>query len=140
MTAHETIQRDLSAKGSSDRSFGLVFAAIFVTVAAWPLIHGGDVRWWSLVVAVAFLVVALAIPRILSPLNRIWTALGLLLHKIVSPVVMGAIFFIAVTPTALLMRILGKTPIPLRFDPTATSYWIARTPPGPSGESMKNQF
>ena len=140
MTFHETTQRDAPVKTSSDRSFGLVFAAVFAIVAAWPLVHGEAVRWWSVPVALAFLIIALATPRILKPLNRIWTAFGLLLHKIVSPIIMGAIFFIAVTPTSFLMRLLGKTPIPLRFDPTATSYWIVRTPPGPSGESMKNQF
>lgn len=140
MTTHETIHRDEPTKISSDRSFGLVFAAVFAIVAAWPLLHGEDIRWWSLIVAAAFLAVALTIPRILNPLNRVWAAFGLLLHKIVSPVIMGAIFFVAVTPTALLMRILGKTPMPLRFDAKASSYWVVRNPPGPAGDTMKNQF
>ena len=140
MTAHETIGHDGPTKTSSDRSFGLVFAAVFAIVAAWPLIHGEEIRWWSAGLAAAFLLVAFTIPHILHPLNRVWTAFGLLLHKIVSPIIMGAIFFVAVTPTALLMRILGKTPMPLRFDPKATSYWIVRTPPSPAGDTMKNQF
>ena len=140
MTVHETTHRDAPAKISSDRSFGLVFAAVFAIVAVWPLIHGEDVRWWGLAVGAAFLLIALTIPRILNPLNRVWAAFGLLLHKIVSPVIMGAIFFVAVTPTALLMRILGKIPMQLRFDPKASSYWIVRTPPGPAGDTMKNQF
>jgi predicted membrane metal-binding protein len=140
MSFHETTLRDAPAKTSSDRSFGLVFAAVFAIVTIWPLIHGEDIRWWSLAIAAAFLVIALAIPRILHPLNRAWTAFGLLLHRIVSPVIMGAIFFVAVTPIALLMRLFGKIPLQLRFDPKAASYWIVRTPPGPAGDTMKNQF
>jgi len=140
MTVHETAHRDVPAKTASDRSFGVVFAAVFAIVAAWPLIHGEGIRWWSAGLAAAFLIAAWAIPRILHPLNRAWAAFGLLLHKIVSPVIMGAIFFIAVTPTALLMRLLGKIPLQLRFDPKAASYWIVRTPPGPDGDTMKNQF
>jgi hypothetical protein len=140
MTVHETAHRDVPAKTASDRSFGVVFAVVFAIVAAWPLIHGEEIRWWGAAIAGAFLIAAFAIPRILHPLNRAWTAFGLLLHKVVSPVIMGAIFFIAVTPTALLMRLLGKVPLQLRFDPKATSYWIVRTPPGPEGETMKNQF
>jgi len=140
MTVHETARHDVAAKPSSDRSFGLVFAAVFAIVAAWPLTHGADPRWGALAVAAAFLVVALTVPKALHPLNRVWTAFGLLLHKIVSPVIMGAIFFLTVTPIALLMRLLGKTPLQLRFEPNATSYWIVRAPPGPSGATMKNQF
>jgi hypothetical protein len=140
MTFHETTQRDAPAKTSSDRSFGVVFTAVFAIVAVWPLLHDEAIRWWSVALAAAFLIAALAVPRILHPLNRAWTAFGLLLHKIVSPVIMGAIFFVAVTPIALLMRMLGKIPLQLRFDPKATSYWIVRTPPGPAGDTMKNQF
>ena len=92
MTVHETAHSDVPTQTASDRSFGLVFTAVFAIVAAWPLIHGEEIRWWSAAVAVAFLVVAQAIPRFLHPLNRAWTAFGLLLHKIVSPVIMGAIF------------------------------------------------
>jgi len=140
MTMHEAALRDVPAKTASDRSFGVVFSAVFATVAAWPLIHGEEIRWWSAAVGGTFLAAALAIPRVLHPLNRLWTAFGLLLHKIVSPIIMGAIFFVAVTLTALLMRLLGKVPLQLRFDPKATSYWIMRTPPGPAGDTMKNQF
>lgn len=140
MTFHEATQNATPDKTSSDRSFGLVFAAVFAIVAAWPLIHGASPRWWSFVIAVGFLAIAVTFPRILHPLNRVWTAFGLLLHKIVSPIIMAAIFFVAVTPIALLMRLLGKIPMQLRFDRQATSYWIVRTPPGPAGDTMKNQF
>ena len=72
--------------------------------------------------------------------QQIWTKFGVLLYTIVSPVVLGFLFYVTVTPIALLMRVLGKDPLRLRRDPDAASYWIDRTPPGPSPESMKNQF
>ena len=88
-----TIERG-PAPESSDRSFGLVFAAVFSIIAGWPLVHWQSPRWWGLVVATAFAVVALVRPQLLHPLNRVWLALGRLLHKIVSPLVMGAVFFL----------------------------------------------
>lgn len=124
----------------SERSFGLVFAAVFTIVALWPLKAGGDVRLWALALAGAFLVVALAAPKLLKPLNLVWFKFGLLLHKIMSPVIMGLLFFVTVTPIGLLMRATGKDPMRLKRDPAATSYWITRDPPGPAPDSMKNQF
>lgn len=125
---------------SSDRSFGMAFAGFFAIVTAWPLTHGGNVRWWSLALAAAFFVAALIVPNVLSPFNRAWAAFGLMLHKIVTPIVMGAIFFLIVTPVSLLMRLFGQIPMQLRFDPKAGSYWIVRNPPGPCDDTMRNQF
>ena len=79
-------------------------------------------------------------PRVLAPLNRLWTRFGILLAKIVNPVVMAGVFFIAVTPIGLLMRLAGKDLLRLRYDSTAETYWIMRTPPGPPPDTMKNQF
>jgi hypothetical protein len=87
-----------------------------------------------------FLVLGLAWPRILAPLNRIWTRLGLFLGMIVSPVVLGLMYFVVVTPIGVLMRCLGKDPLRLRRDPGTKSYWIMREPPGPPGETMRDQF
>ena len=78
--------------------------------------------------------------KALAPLNKWWTKLGVLLYRIVSPVVLGLLFYLTVTPIALLLRLLGKDPLRLRRDPDGASYWIDRTPPGPAPESMKNQF
>jgi len=128
------------APESSDRSFGLVFAAVFSIIAGWPLLHGESPRWWALVVAAAFAAVAFASPRLLHPLNRVWLALGRLLHKIVSPLVMGAIFFAAVTPTGWIMRLRGKDLLSLKRRPDQKSYWIRRPPARPEAETMKNQF
>jgi hypothetical protein len=96
-------------------------------------------EWW-LGAAVVMLAFALAWPVALAPLNRLWLRLGLVLYKVVNPVVMGLVFFTTVVPIGLLMRALGKDPLRLRRQPTADSYWIAREPPGPEPDTMKNQF
>ena len=100
----------------------------------------GQMRIWALVVAAFFAGTALTMPRLLAPLNNLWFRFGLLLHKIVNPFVMGLFFFLTVTPTGLLMRAMGKTPLQLGFDHKAETYWIIRTPPGPAPETMKRQF
>jgi len=138
---HEHIPRHTApVQGSSDRSFGLVFTAFFVLVGLLPLLHGHGMRPWALGLAVVFLLLALAAPATLAPANRAWTKFGLLLHNIVSPVALGILFYGVVTPTGLIMRLLGKDPLRLRFDHSANSYWIVRTPPGPDANSLKNQF
>lgn len=137
---HEAFGHDGPSKRGSDRSFGIVFAVIFMVIALLPLWHEEAPRVWALILAAAFLGVALMRPALLSPLNRVWLTFGALLHRIVSPVVMAGVFYLMVTPIGLLMRILGKRPIPLRFDRDRSSYWIEREPPGPAPDTMKNQF
>jgi hypothetical protein len=137
---HEDFSRQEDVKPSSDRSFGLVISAFFLLVSFWPLVRGEPVRWWALGVAVVLAALALLWTTTLAPLNKLWTKLGVLLYRIVSPVVMALLFYVTVTPIALLMRLLGKDPLRLRPDPGAASYWIDRTPPGPAPESMKKQF
>jgi len=126
-------------KAGSERGFGIVFAVVFAGIGLYPVWDGAPVRWWALAIAGAFLAIAALAPALLKPLNRVWFALGLLLHKVVSPLVMGLMFFAAVTPTALIMRMLGKDPLRLRFDKQAKTYWIERQP-GPAPETMRNQF
>ena len=87
-----------------------------------------------------FLLFALALPRALSALNRGWMQLGLLLNRIVSPLAIGIVYYLALVPTALLMRVFGKLPLQLKYDPEAASYWIARKPPGPDPQTMNDQF
>jgi hypothetical protein len=129
------------APESSDRSFGLVFAAVFSIVGCWPLVHGEPLRWWALVVAAAFAVLALVRPQLLHLLNRAWLAFGRLLHRIVSPLVMGLLFFAAVTPTGWIMRLRGHDLLSLKRRPELKSYWIRREPESqPAPETMKNQF
>lgn len=138
---HEHAQKHITkTKGSSDRVFGLVFATLFVIIACYPLLSSGGTRLWSLVAAGIFLVLALFIPAVLAPANRLWMKFGDLLHRIVSPLALGIVFYVAVLPTGLLLRLFGKDPLRLRLDPTVESYWIKREPSGPTAESLKNQF
>lgn len=138
--SHEDLTREDEVEGSSDRSFGIVFAVVFLIIALFPLLNSGAVRWWSVGVAAAFAVVALVIPRVLAVPNRLWMKFGLLLAKIVSPVALGILFYLVFMPVGLVMRIGNKDPLRLRFDPEAKSYWIPRDPPGPPPTSMTNQF
>lgn len=138
--SHEDFSRHQEIKAGSERAFGLVFAAVFLIIGLWPLVKGADPRLWALPVAGLFALLALAAPRALRPLNLLWFRFGLLLHAIVNPVIMGLLFFTTVTPIALIMRILGKDPLRLKFDKVATTYWIERDPPGPAPDSMRHQF
>lgn len=126
-------------EGSSDKSFGIVFAIVFAIIAFWPLIWGNNLRIWSAIIAAVFLFFAFVFPQALTPLNKVWTKFGLFLHKIVTPLVMGLVFFVVVTPIGLLMRLLGKRTLELKFS-EQPSYWIERKPPGPEPESFNNQF
>ncbi len=137
---HESYERREEIEGSSDRSFGIVFAIVFAVIGLLPFAFGGGVRLWALLIGGAFLLVALALPSILAPLNRLWLRFGLLLHRIVSPIVLGIMFFVVITPMGLLMRALGKDLLRLKFDERSSSYWIARVPPGPPPESLRDQF
>jgi len=138
--AHEELNRDHHVEGSSDRSFGVVFAIVFVVIALWPLMRGEGPRWWAAGIAAAFAIVAAARPSLLAAPNRWWIKLGILLGKVVSPIALGVLFYVVLVPTGGLMKILGKDPLRLRRDSGAQSYWIPRTPPGPPPDSMKNQF
>ena len=129
-----------AAPESSDRSFGFVFAVVFALIAGWPLWHAEPPRWWAAGIAAAFALAALARPGILHPLNRAWLALGRLLHLVVSPLVMGAIFFLSVTPIGWIMRLRGKDVLSLARRSDLSSYWITREPATPQSQSMKNQF
>src|SRR5215472_5724622 len=137
---HEDFARKQESRGSSDLVFGVVFAAFFVAVALLPLRHHHPVRLWAFPLAAWFLFIALLRPAVLSPLNKFWTKLGLLMGRVVSPVVTAVLFYVVVTPTALLFRLLGKDPLHLSHAPEARSYWIERQPPGPAPETMTNQF
>ena len=138
---HEhTPHHNAPVQGSSDRAFGLVFAAVFLIIALYPLLQGAAVRGWALAGSGLFLLSAFFFPRMLAPANRAWARFGLLLHRIVSPVALGILFFLVVTPTGLFMRLLGKDLLRLRRDPDCDSYWIRRDPPGPEADSLRNQF
>jgi hypothetical protein len=137
---HEDLSRaDAGARPTSDRSFGFVFAGFFALLFAIG-VWRGHLRLWPLAVSAAFLLAALAFPRVLAPLNAVWAKLGELLHRVTSPIILGLIYYLAIVPVGLLMRAAGKDPLRRRFDAGASSYWILREPPGPPPETMHQQF
>lgn len=139
-STHEAFERDEQIVAGSDRSFGLVMAGAFAVVSALNAWHAGRVWPYTAGLAAVFLIAALARPAVLNPLNRIWLKFGLLLHKIVNPVIMALLFYGTVLPTGLIARAMGKDLLRLKREPDAASYWIVRAPPGPSPETMKDQF
>ena len=140
MATHEDFSRTHHVKASSNRAFGWVFTAVFLVIGVWPLVHGQPPRWWSLIVAAVFLVVTVGAPALLAPLNKLWLRFGLLLNRVISPVVLGFMFYVVVTPMGALMRWLGKDSMRLNRDDKDGSYWIRRDPPGPKPDSMPHQF
>ncbi len=118
----------------------MVFAIVFTIIGIAPLIRGGELRHWSLLAAAVFLGLGLLAPAILRPLNILWFKFGLLLGRIIAPIVISLLFFVAVTPTALIMRLLRKDVLSLKFDRNAKSYWISRSKTENPMGSMKNQF
>ena len=162
--SHETFSRQEEPQGSSDRGFGLVFCGFFLILAvlnyfaklpfridpayltacpfwsAHPELKSHALTLTFVIVSGFFLLLALIVPKALAPLNWVWTKFGLLLHKIVSPIVLGFLFFLVFTPIGIMIRLFGGDPLRLRLDSKAPSYWIERSPPGPAPDSLKNQF
>ena len=123
-------------KIGSNRSFGIVFFIVFLLISTYPLINNESIRIWSLVISLIFLVLGIINANILSPLNKLWFKFGIFLGKIISPIIMGIIFFLVVTPIGLIMRLLGKDVLSLKYS-NIRSYWIEKS--GPKSK-MKNQF
>ena len=149
MSTHEDYSRDEAIEGSSDRSFGLTVGGILLAIVlvrlAFQWWRSGAVTlgWLELAlggVGCALFLLGLIAPAILAPLNRAWMKLGLLLFTIVNPIVLALIFLVTIVPIGLALRAFGKDPLRLRFEPDAKSYWIEREPPGPTPESMPQQF
>lgn len=137
---HTDINRQQTAKIGSERAFGLVFSGFFLLVALWPLLERASPRWWATALAAAFALCAWLAPRLLAPLNRLWFRLGELLHRIVSPIALGVIFFGVITPFALVMRLFKRDALLLHKRSARPSYWVRREPPGPAPDSFRNQF
>lgn len=137
---HENFEANTADGPGSERSFAVVFAVVFAVIGLWPLTDGAAPRAWSLLVAAALLLAGYLAPALLAPFNRLWFRFGILLGRVVSPVVLALLFFATVLPTGLLMRLFRKDILRLRFDRQAKSYWIPRDPPGPPPESLRQQF
>ena len=128
---------DSKVKISSNRNFGLVFFVVFLIVALWPLKHDEDIRLWSLVLSIVFFILAILNSRLLTPLNKLWFKFGIFLGVIVSPIIMGVVYFLVVTPTGMLMRFLGKDLLNTHKINNASTYWIKRDK---QHGTMKKQF
>ena len=123
-------------KIGTNKSFGIVFFVFFLIVSIFPLLNDGDIRVWSLIISLIFLILGILNSKILTPLNQIWFKFGILLGRFVSPVVMGIIFFAIVTPTSVIMRVLQKNLLNLKKGNKKT-YWVERSK---IKSKMKNQF
>ena len=123
-------------KIGSNKSFGIVFFTVFLIIAIWPLLNGYEIRYWSLIISIVFLFLGILNSKILTPLNKIWFKIGILLGNVISPIVMSIIFFLVVTPTSFIMKILGKDLLNLKKN-TKNSYWIKKQN---QNSRMKKQF
>ena len=121
---------------STNRSFGVVFFIVFLAIGIYPILIGDEIKYWSLIISIIFLILGILNSKVLTPLNKIWFRFGIFLGKIISPLVMAIIFFFVVTPIGLLMRFIGKDVLNLKFN-NDKSYWIEKK--GPKSK-MKNQF
>jgi hypothetical protein len=137
---HEDLARHGEEPRASERNLGVTFAVVLALIAALRFYRGDGTALYWLAGAAVFLACAYFWTAPLRPLNFLWHRLGLLLFVVVSPIVMGIVFYTTVVPIGLLMRLSGKDPLRLRLDRAARSYWIERDPPGPAGPQMKNQF
>jgi len=127
---------DKKIKIGSNRSFGIVFSVVFLIVALYPLLNGDSIRIWSIILSSIFFIFGLLNSNILSHLNRIWFKFGIILGRIVSPTVMGLVFFLVVTPTSLILRLFKKDNLNLKKNDN-TTYWIEKSD---KKSNMKNQF
>ena len=122
---------------SSNKSFGIVFFIVFIIIGLYPLLNNEEIRVWSIILSLIFLILGFLNSNLLTPLNKAWIKFGILLGNIISPLVLGIIFFLVVLPTGLLMRLFKKNFLGLKFDKKLKSYWINKEK---QLSSMKNQF
>lgn len=125
----------------SDRSFGVLFTVVFALLAGWLAWRANTLWYWFAGASAAFLLVSYTVPRILRPLNAVWMKFGMLLNAIVSPIILGVIFFIVFTPVALFFKLIKRDVLNRKYEPSLASYWLNRDPPGPDGpSSFPRQF
>lgn len=137
---HETFRRDEPTPKASNRSVGLVLGTAFGVIGAWPILADETPRIWLLGLAALLTLSALVLPRVLAPVAWLWLGLGRVLHVVVSPIIMAVVYGLAVIPTGLYVRLSGKDPLRLKYDPGASTYWVPRDPPGPDPKSLPQQF
>jgi len=120
----------------SNRNFGIVFSIVFLIIAIWPILNQNEIRIWSIIISLIFLILGLINSKFLSPLNKAWFKFGLILGNLIAPIVMGIVFFLVVTPTGLIMKALGKDLLELKRNKNNT-YWLEKDN---SNNNLKNQF
>jgi hypothetical protein len=138
--SHESFQGYARQKTGSNRSFGLVVGGILLLIGLWPLVHAEPLRWWAVVPAAPLLVLAAVRPALLQKPNQWWAQLGMLLGKIVSPIVLGIIYYLWITPFAVVLRLMKKRLLTLEFEPDAKSYWIVRPPTDPDPARLRRPY
>ena len=121
---------------SSNKNFGIVFFIVFILISLYPLLNSENIRFWALIISLTFLFLGILNSQILTPLNKLWFKFGILLGKIISPLIMGVIFFIVVTPIGLFMRLIGKDLLNLKKN-NSNTYWLEKKN---ENSTMKNQF
>jgi hypothetical protein len=138
--AHEQLQRTEQVRALSNRAFGFAFAGVFLALGLLPVAFGSAARPWSLALSAAFLLLAAGAPSVLEPLNRVWMQVGALMNRVVHAVTLAIMFFLVVTPTGLLMRFLGKSPLQSSYDRSTSSYWMRRTATNRRPQNYDRQF
>ena len=123
-------------KKNSNRTFGILFFLVFLVIGIWPILNNEDLRWWSIIISLIFLFLGIINSKILTPFNKIWIKIGELLGRVIAPIVMAIIYFFIITPMAILLKLLRKDLLKIKFSPVAT-YWIKRDK---KFGSMKRQF
>ena len=121
----------------SERNFGLVFFIVFLLIALWPILNNNDIRIWSLIISFVFLALGSINSKLLTPLNKLWFKFGIFLGSIIAPIIMGIVFFLVVTPTGLIMKILKKDLLKLKNNNNSNTYWLEKDN---SNNSLRNQF
>jgi len=133
-------QEHSTVEVGSNRSFGFVFTTVFTLIGLLPLFNDNPVHIWSLIIAGIFFALSIATPNTLKPLNILWFKFGLLIGRFINPIVMFVIYVVAILPMGLLLKLFRKDLLSLKFDKSASSYWVKRQPPGPAPDSLKDQF
>ena len=123
-------------KKNSNRTFGILFFLVFLVIGIWPILNNEGLRWWSIIISLIFLFLGVINSKILTPFNKIWIKIGELLGRVIAPIVMAIIYFFIVTPMAILLKLLRKDLLKIKFSPV-TTYWIKRDK---KFGSMKRQF
>ena len=126
----------MNNKKNSNRTFGILFFLVFLVISIWPILNNEDLRWWSIIISLIFLFLGIINSKILTPFNKIWIKIGELLGKVIAPIVMAIIYFFIITPMSILLKLLRKDLLKIKFTPV-TTYWIKRDK---KFGSMKRQF